>query len=373
MWRWAEVERSGIQRSTKVVDSCVVDHLFADTRCYIGGPSILRVGRRSLVATHDIFGSGSSGSHIDVIGSDDDGVMWTRLAAFDDQQWSTLFLKDGELHPIGTGRTWGDVVVRRSGDLGRRWTRPIDDRNGLMLQGAKHHCAPTPVIHHGGRIWRAMEDAGPEGRDLSALVMSVPEGSDLLRSASWRCTNQIHQDRSLLDGGLKEWLESNLAVDPDGRVVNVQRVSGWTVPEKAAILPVDGEGRVQVLDPRSGFVDMPGGGKKFTIRRDLGSGRYLALTNHVADPAAAGVGIRARNYLYLISSPDLRVWTVGERLLRHPGYVRCAFQYADWVFDGGDILFTVHTAAGDEHGEAHNYHDADYLTFHRLSSYAGCL
>lgn len=373
MWCWGHVERAGIERSERVADSCVVDHLFAGAECYIGGPSILRVGPRSLVATHDIFGRGSSGSHTDVFGSEDDGATWTRLAALDGQRWSTLFLHDDELHLIGTSRTWGDVVVRRSGDLGRTWTTPVDGRTGLILRGARHHCAPTPVIQHEGRIWRAMEDAGGEGRDFSAFVMSAPEGSDLLCSDSWRCTNRIHQDRSLLDGGLLEWLEGNVVVDPEGRVVNVLRVSGWMVPEKAAILPVDAEGLALTFDPRTDFVDLPGGDKKFTIRWDAASGRYLALTNHVADPAVVGRGIRARNSLHLVSSPDLRTWTVGERLLHHPDDAQCAFQYADWVFDGPDILFVLRTAAADEQGGADNYHNANYLTSHRLSSYADCL
>ena len=57
---------------------------------------------------------------------------------------------------------------------------------------------------------------------------------------------------------------------------------------------------------------------------------------------------------------------MAQVLLHHPDDRGYAFQYADWVFDGDDILFVSRTAGADEEGGAHTYHDANYLTFHRL-------
>jgi len=39
-----------------------------------------------------------------------------------------------------------------------------------------------------------------------------------------------------------------------------------------------------------------------------------------------------------------------------------AWQYVDWVFDGDDLVAASRTAYGD----SHNFHDANYLTFHRV-------
>ena len=42
------------------------------------------------------------------------------------------------------------------------------------------------------------------------------------------------------------------------------------------------------------------------------------------------------------------------------------FQYPDWQFDGDDIVVASRTAYDEGNGGAHNFHGADYLTFHRV-------
>jgi hypothetical protein len=42
------------------------------------------------------------------------------------------------------------------------------------------------------------------------------------------------------------------------------------------------------------------------------------------------------------------VWPSSSSIIPTIAY---AFQYADWVFDGDDILFVSRTAAADEEGE----------------------
>ena len=41
------------------------------------------------------------------------------------------------------------------------------------------------------------------------------------------------------------------------------------------------------------------------------------------------------------------------------------FQYVDWQFDGDDILYIVRTA----YDGAHNYHDANRITFHQIHDF----
>ncbi len=370
MWSWDQVAAGGIDVAPNVTDSAVLDHIYAKTGCYVGSPSILRLDPRTLLASHDIFGLGSPWNESRVFRSEDNGASWSQVAALDGQWWSTLFLHRGAIHMMGTSKEWGATVIRRSTDRGGSWTTPDSPERGLLLDGERFHCAPVSVVRHRGRLWRAMEDAGHDGRDFSAFVMSAPEDADLLRADAWRCSRRLHQDKSMLGGALMEWAEGNVVVDRQGHIVDVLRVFAWTLPEeKVALLHVSDDGADVRFDPATDFVTMPGGGKKVTIRWDLPSGRYWCLSNGVPDPGRQAIGIRSRNTLMLITSPDLRTWRIEQVLLHHPDDRGHAFQYADWVFDGDDILFASRTAAGDDEGGAHNYHDANYLTFHRLRDF----
>jgi hypothetical protein len=128
---------------------------------------------------------------------------------------------------------------------------------------------------------------------------------------------------------------------------------------------VSADGRRLAHDPARDLIDFPGGGSKFTIRRDPATRLYWALVNKQKDPPAR------RNALYLSRSLDLRLWRVAERLLFHPDGAFHAFQYVDWDFDGDDIVYASRTAWDDGLGGARNYHDANFITFHRLASFRG--
>jgi hypothetical protein len=41
------------------------------------------------------------------------------------------------------------------------------------------------------------------------------------------------------------------------------------------------------------------------------------------------------------------------------------FQYADWQFDGDDLIYLVRTS----YDGGHNYHDANRITFHRIEDF----
>ncbi|HUT19681.1 MAG TPA: hypothetical protein VM366_11005 [Anaerolineae bacterium] len=74
----------------------------------------------------------------------------------------------------------------------------------------------------------------------------------------------------------------------------------------------------------------------------------------------------------MYASVDLRSWAHCLTLLADdsgfPSELsaqRTGFQYVDWQFDGEDIIYLVRTA----YGGAHNYHDANRITYHRLSGF----
>jgi hypothetical protein len=238
---------------------------------------------------------------------------------------------------------------------------------------AEYHTAPTPVIEHDGRVWRAFEDAsgGTQwGVRYMAMMLSAPAGADLLNATNWVFSQTVRRNPSWLDGNFNAWLEGNAVAGPDGGVVNVLRVDLASLPEKAAILSVSKDGREQSFDPDRQFVDFPGGSKKFSIRFDPRSGAYWALANAIPNDAMGheilGKPSGIRNTLVLLKSSDLRRWEQRAVLLHHPDSTKHAFQYPDWQFDGEDIIAAVRTAYDDAEGGAHNAHDANYLTFHRF-------
>jgi hypothetical protein len=276
------------------------------------------------------------------------------------------------LYLLGASKQNGQAVIRRSTDGGQTWTTPTDNSSGLLLAEGSYHCAPAPVVVQRGRIWRAMEDTlgpGGWGSSFNAFMMSAPEDSDLLKAESWTCSNRLGRNPAWLGGKFGGWLEGNALVSPAGQLLNILRVDYRAWPEKAALIRVSPDGRRASFAPEADFVDFPGGCKKFTIRFDQPSGLYWALSNYVRPLHRGGNLERARNTLALVSSPDLRHWTVRAIVLYHPDTEKHGFQYADWQIDGADLVAVVRTAGDDAEGGAHNQHDANYITFHRVERF----
>jgi len=353
----------------------VIAHSPAASRIYIGSPSLALLPDGSYAASHDLFGpkSGSSSLGITrVFRSEDKGKTWTRVAELRGQFWSSLFVHNRALYILGTSRGYGDVVIRRSTDGGRTWTEPRDANSGLLLTGGRYHCAPVPVVVHNGRLWRGMEDAfgpGGWGKHFRAFMMSAPADADLLKASSWTCTNRLARDPRWLGGKFNGWLEGNAVVTPDGRIVDMLRVDSPSDDEVAAIVEISPDGKTAAFDPGRGFVRFPGGAKKFTVRFDPASRRYWTLANYVPPKHRRGRPAATRNTLALACSPDLRSWAVRAIVLQHPDPVKHGFQYADWHFEGNDIVAVSRTACDDGLGGAHNYHDANFITFHRIANF----
>lgn len=349
----------------------VIHHSPPSSGLFVGSPSIVRLPDGALLASHDFFGPRSREYQVArsrVHRSTDGGATWSQAAELEGAFWSGLFLHRGQAYLLGTNRHHGDVVIRRSAD-GRTWTPP-----SVLLKG-QWHTAPVPVVEHRGRLWRGIEDAmnGDRwGERYRARVLSADLDADLLRPSSWRVTEPpLARVTSWLPGnGFAAWLEGNAVVSPEGELVNLLRVDTPGLPEKAALVRVSADGRSAAFDPAADLLDFPGGAKKFTIRRDPSGPGYWTLAT-VADPALVGQRRPAsvRNQLALLHSPDLRRWEIRAVLLRHPDLARHGFQYADWVFDGDDLLAVVRTAWDDAEGGARNNHDANFLTFHRWKGF----
>jgi len=352
------------------VPGVVIDYSPAASGKYIGCPAIAILPDGAYVATHSFFGPKATRRRTLVFGSTDRGQTWSKRGEIDGQYWSTLFVHRGALYIMGPQEQWGNVVIRRSRDGGRTWTEPTGKDRGLLLDDARYHSSTVPVVVHAGRLWRAMEaeDSYPRrGRGdphpYRAFVMSAPLDADLLRADSWTRTNYQKFDLRRVgkrpgdrSGG---WREGNVVISPAGQVIDFLRIDDAGV-DKADLLRVSADGRRIAIDDEDwGLIDFPGGRTKFTIFFDLTSRRYWSLTNKQSDPVAR------RNVLALVSSADLKHWKVNTIVLRHRDPHHHAWQYVDWRFDGDDIVAVSRTAWHD----SHNFHDADYLTFHRIERF----
>jgi hypothetical protein len=351
------------------VPGVVIAHSPAASKAFIGSPSLAILPDGTYVASHDLFGPGTHWRTTNVFASRDRGKTWSQASTIDGQLWASLFVHDGALYILGTDGHYGHVVIRRSRDDGKTWSPET-----VLRSDGKFHCAPVPVIEHDGRVWRAFEQQSdpvrwPEG--FRAMMMSAPANADLLDAKSWTSSDARAGDSTWLGGAFNGWLEGNAVVAPDGHVADVLRVDvdGSDGLERAAIVRVSADGKTTSFDPSTSFVAFPGGATKFTIRFDPVSKSYWTLSNYVPVPAGHAKAAATRNTLALVASPDLVTWNVRTVILHHPDRHKHAFQYVDWQFDGDDIVAVARTAFDDGAGGADTYHNANFLTFHRVARF----
>ena len=366
-----------------------VKHQDPTTDINVGSPTLVKLDNGELLAAHDYQGKGiyrqleSDRYTTSVYRSDDNGLTWKLTADLQGSIWATLFVNRGSVYLLGTSSDYGSIVIRRSEDGGSTWTIPADEGSGLLFRGGyeygppNYHHSPNNVLQFEGRLYTAYENDDPFDwpAGFRAFVLSADEDSNLLKASNWLKSNEVpfpKNDPREVDG----WLEGNIVVDVDGLPCSVLRLqpelggeeyfSGETryAIDKAAFLKIEKRGRKLVNDPERSFVDLPGGMSKFTIRRDHGR-RYWTIANDMT----TGPPRVHRNILALYSSPDLSTWTrhgalMEDRLEKTPeeSARKTGFQYADWQFDGDDIIYVVRTA----YDGAANYHDANRITFGRV-------
>lgn len=358
------------------VPGIVVDHLPASTKTFIGSPSLVILPNGDYVASHDYFGPASveqSRALTAIFRSGNKGKSWEKIATVNGQFWSNLFVHQNVLYLMGCWKHHGNLIIRRSPDGGKSWSDPTDSSSGLLLEG-EYHTAPVPMVVYNGRLCRAIENARSTttawGKRYSAMVISAPLEADLLKASSWTATNSLPYDSTYLKGKFGGWLEGNAVVTREGKLIDFLRVDTKEPGrDLAAIVDISSDVKSASFDPASGFIDFTGGARKFSIRFDEKSGRYWAITNQITPEYANLTAGKVRNTLVLQSSSDLKNWTIHKVLLHHPDVVKHGFQYVDWQFDGKDVLFLCRTAFDDEFGGAENFHNANYLTFHRIKNF----
>lgn len=364
----------------QTVPGQIVCHQPASTQQYIGSPSLVILPNGDYVASHDFFGPQSSEwqqAVTTVYRSKNKGKSWKKVSTIQGAFWSSLFVHKGDLYLLGPDRHHGTVLIRKSTNGGKTWTQPTNKENGVILTG-EFHCAPMPVVEHNGRLWRPMETAhGPIlqwGKRYGAMVMSASVDDDLLDAKSWRTSESLLYDSTYLNGNFTGWLEGNFVVDKDGQMWDMLRVDDKTsFKEKAAMVKISDEGKKLSFDPETGFIPFDGGSKKFVIKYDSTSNYYYTLANSIPEKYRQQYPKRNpssfRNVLTLRKSKDLIHWEDVRVILEHEDVLKHGFQYVDWLFEGDDMLVLCRTAYNDGKERAHNNHDANFLTFHRIEGF----
>ena len=364
------------------VPGTVVCYQPASTEKYIGSPSLVILPNGDYVASHDFFGPQSSEwqqAVTTIYRSKDKGKSWKKISTISGAFWSSLFVHKGDLYLLGPDRHHGTVLIRKSTDGGKTWTQPTNKQNGVLLTG-EFHCAPMPVVEYNGRLWRPMETAhGPIlqwGKRYGAMVMSAPVDADLMNTKSWQTSDPLLYDSTYLNGNFGGWLEGNFVVDKSGQMWDILRVDDKSShAEKAAMVKISKDGKKLSFDPQTGFIPFDGGSKKFVIKYDATSDYYYTLANVIRPADSQKFPKRNpssfRNVLTLRKSKDLKNWEDVKVILQHEDVLKHGFQYVDWLFEGNDIIVLCRTAYNDGKADAHNNHDANFLTFHRIEGFRG--
>lgn len=367
----ALVPEEGYPSYTISPPGTVIDYSPADTKVFLGSPSIAVLEDGSYVASHDNFGEGTIGapSTTIVFRSEDKGRTWRKVSSLSGLTWAKLYVHRGVLYIMGMEAGLRPCMLFLSENRGDTWIGPS------VIVPWRCHSSSVPVLEHKGRIWRGLEIKNPEintwPQQFNAMMLSAPADADLMDGSQWVRSNQLQYDSRYLKGLFAGWLEGNAVPAPDGSMKLIMRVQ---IPnsvngEKIAIIDVSEDGKSISFNPETGFADMPGGAKKFCVRYDEKSARYWTLSNFVKSKYSGVNPAKVRNVLALCSSENLREWIVHKFILETENYEKAGFQYIDWQVDGEDIVFVSRTAYEDGHGGALSSHDNNFFTFHRVVNF----
>ncbi len=352
----------------------------------VGSPSIL------ILAIGDYLISHSYNKSVSIHSSKDKGKTWSKISQVAPLIWANLFEHKGDVYLMGTAKGWGDMVIYQSKNNGENWSSPKDEDTGLLAKGL-FHTAPVPIVKHNGKIWRAYEEAiyADDRRDFHAFAIVADENADLLKASSWQRTNSIRFDEKWINARRPNWLEGNIVVTPEGKLIDFMRFETWAGKnvnyeiegmakgkprnEIAAIIDIDEKNmKMEFKNEPRNFVHFPGAESKFTIRYDSVSKSYWAITNKITSQVNSIESYdgnwNQRNLLVLLNSKDLKTWEVKRKILKWNEGVHLktwdtfGFQYVDWQFENNDIVFVSRTS-----WYGFRYHDANMITFDRVQNF----
>ena len=343
------------------------DPYYAFSGQYLCSPSLLRLPDGGLLASMDLFGYNTPQNLTLIFRSDDDGKTWNHLSELMPCFWGKLFAHKGEVYMLACSTEYGDLLIGKSTDGGKTFCQPVTLLRGSNGKGGNCgvHKNPQPLFRHKGRLYGTLEWGAWANKEFchAAMVMSCDENADLLDPESWHFTPPVKFDHFTPElrelPKITQTIEGTLALSPEGQLLNIMR---FGMHGKVLAYLVNTGDPDAPLTFHS-LIDMPTTTTKFTIKHDPVSEKYYAIICRIHE----GEGNQRRNLLSLVASKDLRCWETLCDLIdfRHCDGDMHGFQYVDFIMEGDDILWLCRTAMN----EPHNYHDANYSTFHRLCNF----
>ncbi len=334
---------------------------------YLCSPSLVRHPDGYLLASMDLYKGGGPQNLNLIFRSDDDGETWHYVSELMPSFWGKLFVLNNELYMISCSTEYGDLLIGKSLDGGKTFTPPttILHGSGKGEQGGVHK-NPQNVLVYENRIYITIEwcDNGA----FAPTVISCDCSKDLLDYRNWVIPEPLKYNpnwEGVAKGESIGCIEGTLVVSPENKVYNIMRY--WQhkcVPDHGLALVYE----VDTKNPKNQIkyayaMDFPANLAKFMIKKDEKTGAYYTICSRITDP----VRIHSRNLLSLMVSYDLKKWEVVSDLIderdKDPMYT--GFQYVDFTIEGDDIIWLCRTAQN----QAHNYHDSNYITFHKLKNF----
>ncbi|MBQ9070541.1 MAG: exo-alpha-sialidase [Clostridia bacterium] len=377
----AEIGKSRVRLArTGTPVGTVVNYLHPDDEAYsfsgryLCSPSLVRHPDGFLLASMDLFRGEAPQNLTLIFRSDDDGESWHYVSELMPCFWGKMFIHKGDVYMLACSTEYGDLLIGKSSDGGKTFSAPISllRGSGGKAKGVGVHKNPQNIVRHNGRIYNTLE-WGSWGVGYHApMVMSADENDDLLNPESWEFSEPVKYDPTwpgTAHGESSGNIEGTLAVSPDGKLFNIMRYDMTKTLEKyglALAYEVDKENPGAKLK-YSHAIKFPANHSKFTIQYDPVSKRYYTLASRITDVN----NNYDRRLLSLMVSSDLENWSVLLDVLdrRDAGVNEVGFQYVDFIIENDDIIFLCRTAINN----AHNFHDANYSTFHGIKNFRSLL
>lgn len=336
------------------------DPEYAFSGRYLCSPSLIRLENGDLLASMDLYAGGAPQNLTLIYISHDDGATWEHHSELFPCFWGKMFLCGGALYMLGCSTEYGDVLIGRSDDGGKTWTKPT-----VLLRGGCHakqvgwHRAPMPVLIKSGRVMTDIQYGAWSEKVFCDAVLSAPADSDLLVAENWVCTELFDAREHISPLPEKIWggIEGNVIETPEGRVVDFLRFAD----KNALILDYDPENPED--EPKlNSVIDFPATASKFNIVFDDVTKKYYAIVSYALDEP-----MTKRNLLSLIRSEDLINWELCRHLIdrRDEDPKQVGFQYVDFFIEGEDILYLCRTAWGG----ANSFHNSNLTTFHKIKKF----
>lgn len=367
--------RTGFVPGTVVTHLHPKDDVYAFSGRFLGSPGLVRLPSGALFVCTEVFGGDSEYGVALMFRSDDNGETWNFVNRVRPAFHTSVFVHRNELYLMAVSGECGDVLIGKSTDEGKSWTKPV-----MLMKGAKKgqngpQRSSLPVVEKGGWLYTSIVYGDHKCRTFNPGVMSVKADSDLLNAENWHISPFTAYDYSWPDapqGTCPGSIEGNMVIGPDGGVYNFMRLQ-----QSAGAIPATGKSilyKVNTADHDApmefvSFVSSPlACSSKFNVHFDEKTDLYIMLGNETLYP---DMHAHQRTVLSMAVSKDLLHWELKGRILdySHMPITDVGLQYPDFIFDGDDILTVVRTSFNG----AKNEHDSNYVLFVRIENFRNLL